>query len=172
MRQSESKHLPRGRHITEDTAPVHLFTDESTEELPFLPREVDTDPGIFQNGEGNDLVFRSVEQEDTAPRNVPKNQDDWQVMELADVDLPREKPANGEKDGNKRWLLGGPPYPVENEDGDIFQKPTRRGGRELTPTELALISDSDVKIIEPENAEPLDDGPTDPGPKKKKKKPK
>ena len=44
----------------------------------------------------------------------------------------------------------------------MFQKPTRRDERELTPTELALVSDSDVKLIESEESEPLDDGPTNP----------
>ena len=71
------------------------------------------------------------------------------------------------KNSNKRWLLGGPPFPV---DSEVFQKPTRREERELTPTELALVSDSDVKIIDPEDAEPLDDGPTAPDSKKKKPK--
>lgn len=171
MKPAESADVPQGRQITEDTAPVRLFTDEKTDELSFLPREADTDPGIFQNGGGDDLVFRSVEQEDTAPRSVPKSQDDWQVMELSEVKLPREEAATEGKEGNKRWLLGGPPFPVEVEGSDIFQKPTQRRERELTPTELALLSDSDVKIIEPGETEPLDNGPTDPGPKKKKKPP-
>jgi glycosyltransferase involved in cell wall biosynthesis len=171
MRQAESPRPPDDRQVTEDTTPVRLFSDEKTDEFPFLPRDTDTDPGIFADGDGSELVFRSVEQEDTAPRNIPKTHDDWQVMEVSDIQLPKQEPAEGEKD-SKRFLLGGPPFPVEAEDSDVFQKPTRRDNRELTPTELALVSDSDVKIIEPEEAEPLDDGPTDPDSKKKEKKPK
>jgi glycosyltransferase involved in cell wall biosynthesis len=170
MRQAESPDVPKDRKIAEDTAPVRLFTDEKTDEFPFLPREADTDPGVFGNGEDGDLVFRSVEQEDTAPRSIPKSPDDWQVVELSDVQLPQEEPAAEGKESHKRWLLGGPPFPVEAGDSDIFQKPTQRADRELTPTELALLSDADVKLIEAEEAEPLEDGPTDPGPKKNKKK--
>jgi glycosyltransferase involved in cell wall biosynthesis len=169
MRATESEDAPESRKITEDTAPVRLFVDEKTDEFPFLPRDTDTDPGIFSGDDGAEFIFRSVEQEDTAPRNIPKSHDDWQVMEVSDIDLPKEEPSAEDKDNNKRWLLGGPPYPV---DSEVFQKPTKRDTRELTPTELALVSDSDVKMIEPEDGEPLDDGPTDPDDKKKKKKPK
>jgi hypothetical protein len=88
-------------------------------------------------------------------------------MEAADIQLPKEEAA-ADKQDNKRYLLGGPPFPV---DSEVFKKETRRDNRELTPTELALVSDSDVKIIEPED-EAMDDGPTNPDPKKKKKKPK
>ena len=170
MKTADSPDAPEGRKVTEDTAPVRLFADEKTDEFPFLPREADTDPGIFSNGEESNLVFRSIEQEDTAPRNVPKNQDDWQVQELSSVQLPREESAGKGKADNKRWLLGGPPFPVEVEDSEVFQKPTQRQNRELTPTELALLSDSDVKLIETGETEPLDNGPTNPEPKKKKKK--
>jgi hypothetical protein len=171
MRQAESPDAPKGQNVTEDTAPVRLFVDEKTDEFPFLPRDADTDPGIFSNGEGSELVFRSVEQEDTAPRNVPKSQDDWQVMELSDVQLPKEEPAGEGKEDSKRFLLGGPPFPVESDDPEgVFQKSIRRGKRELTPTELDLLSDSDVKLIETEETQPLDDGPTDPDTKDKKDK--
>ena len=168
MRQAESPEPSDDRKITEDTAPVRLFADEKTDEFPFLPKDTDTDPGVFADGDGSELIFRSVEQEDTAPRNIPKSHDDWQVMEVSDIKLPKREPADGEKDSSKRFLLGGPPFPVEAEDSEVFQKPTRRDERELTPTELALIADSDVKIIEPEEAEPIDDGPTNPDSKKKK----
>lgn len=171
MRQAESAGAPDDRKVTEDTAPVRLFVDEKTDEFPFLPRDADTDPGIFSDGDEGEFVFRSVEQEDTAPRNIPKSHDDWQVMEVSDIQLPEQEPAAEEKDSSKRFLLGGPPFPVEAEDSEVFQKPTRRDNRELTPTELALVSDSDVKIIESEEGEPLDDGPTDPDSKKEKKKP-
>jgi hypothetical protein len=144
--------------------------DDKTDEFPFLPRDADTDPGVFSDGDEGEFVFRSVEQEDTAPRNIPKSHDDWQVMEVSDIQLPKQEPAGDGKDSSKRFLLGGPPFPVEAEDSEVFQKPTRRDNRELTPTELALISDSDVKIIESEEGEPLDDGPTDPDSKKEKKK--
>ena len=165
MRATESEDAPKSRKITEDTAPVRLFVDEKTDEFPFLPRDTDTDPGIFSSDDGSEFVFRSVEQEDTAPRSIPKSHDDWQVMEVSDIHLPKEEtPAEG-KD-NKRYLLGGPPFPV---DSEVFKKETQRDNRELTPTELALVSDSDVKIIEPEESEPMDDGPTDPDSKKKKK---
>ena len=166
MRQSESSDDLGGRKVTEDTAPVRLFVDEKTDEFPFLPRDTDTDPGVFAGDDGSEFIFRSVEQEDTAPRTIPKSQDDWQVMEVSDIQLPKET-AEDKKDSSKRWLLGGPPFPV---DSEVFQKPTRREERELTPTELALVSDSDVKIIEPEESEPLDDGPTAPDSKKKKTK--
>lgn len=170
MRQGESTDAPEGNKAAEDTSPARLFVDEKTDEFPFIPREADTDPGIFSNGEGGDLVFRSVEQEDTAPRSIPKSHDDWQVMDASDIQLPKEEPKGEGKENSKRWLLGGPPFPVEVEDPEVFQKPTRRDNRELTPTELALLSDSDVKLIETGESEPLDDGPTDPDAKKKKKK--
>jgi glycosyltransferase involved in cell wall biosynthesis len=170
MRQTGSPGTRDDRKVAEDTAPVRLFSDEKTEEFPFLPQDTDTDPGVFADGDGSELIFRAVEQEDTAPRSIPKSHDDWQVMEVSDIQLPKQEPAGGEKNNSKRFLLGGPPFPVEADDSDIFQKPTRRDDRELTPTDLALIADSDVKIIEPEEGEPLDDGPTDPDSKKTKKK--
>ena len=169
MRQSESADDLGGRKVTEDTAPVRLFVDEKTDEFPFLPRDTDTDPGVFSGDDGSEFIFRSVEQEDTAPRSIPKSHDDWQVMEVSEIQLPKET-NDVKKDKNKRFLLGGPPFPVEAENSDVFQKPTRRDERELTPTELALLSDADVKIIEPDETEPLEDGPTSPDSKKTKKK--
>jgi glycosyltransferase involved in cell wall biosynthesis len=170
IKPGDSPNALESRRIAEDTAPVRLLADEETDEIPFLPREADTDPDIFSNGEEDDLVFRSVEQEDTAPRNLPKNQDDWQTQDLSDIQLPRGKPAGERQADNQRWLLGGPPFPVEVEDPETLQKPTRRQNRELTPTELALLSDSDVKLIETGETETPGDGPTDPEPKGKKEK--
>jgi hypothetical protein len=169
MRATELPELPKGGKVTEDTAPVRLFVDEKTDEFPFLPRDTDTDPGVFADSDGGEFIFRSVEQEDTAPRTIPKNQDDWQVMEVSDIEIPKDVPANEEKD-SKRFLLGGPPFPVEVDDPEVYQKPTRRDERELTPTELALVSDSDVKLLESEESEPLDDGPTDPDSKNSEEK--
>jgi glycosyltransferase involved in cell wall biosynthesis len=166
IQSEESSRTPTDRTVTEDTAPVRLFVDEKTDEYPFLVRDVDTEPGVT----GNDLVFRSVEDEDTAPRNVPKSPDDWQVQELSDIHLPREAPAQGEKEGDKRYLLGGPPFPVEAEDPELHKKPTQREEQIQTPSGPTLIPDSDVELIDPKETEPLDDGPTDPKPKKKKKK--
>jgi hypothetical protein len=91
-------------------------------------------------------------------------------VELSDVKLPKEPPTEEGKGSNKRWLLGGPPYPVEAEDPEVFKKPTQREDQNRTPSGPTLLSDSDVKLIDPKETKPLDDGPTDPKPQKKKKK--
>ncbi len=132
---------------------------------PPPPPTPDTDPDGQQLLTQDDLVFKSVDDEDTAPRRSPDN---WQVLELTDVELP---PEDAKGDGEKgRWLLGGPPFPVgpgtaglENESRGA---PTQRADS-ITPDNLQIIPDSDVELIESDRKKVSPkEPPTDPSHKK------
>jgi len=142
--------------VTEDTVTLQLrdgqpLTDPASQSAvePPPPPTSDTDPNGQQLPTQDDLVFKSVDDEDTAPR---RNPDGWQVMELSGVDLPFEDDREAGEDRKKgRWLLGGPPFPVgpdtEGLEDEKHQELTRRADA-ATPENLQMLPDSDVRLIE------------------------
>jgi len=167
---------PGATQVTEDTVPIPLANAGHAGKSRPLP---DTDPSpppvpaegqtpVPREGTQEDIVFRSVDDEDTAPRRSPEN---WQVMELSLVSLPSKKPEREEESEKAgKWLLGGPPYRVKSEDeGDtekLFKAPTRRADQ-TKPDGLDLLDDSDVQLIDGEPKKP-DEPPINPSKKKKK----
>jgi len=133
--------------VQEDTQPREklLAVTEDTVELPFKVAGGEQPPATRE-----DIVFQRVEDEDTAPRNVP---DEWQVAPLQTVRFP-EQPAEEQKSPG-RWLLGGPSYPVGAEVG---------AGEQEQPV---LLSDSDVVLIDGETPAtvqaPAPEGGAEPG---------
>ncbi len=127
---------------------------------PSLPSgSDDTDPGLQTQDE---LVFQSVDDEDTAPRPNP---DGWQVVEASSVALPEQESDSTETDPVKgRFLLGGPPFPVESEEPEPIDASRKKKASDTTPTNLDFVSDADVELIDTESGDkkPSDKDTTDP----------
>ncbi len=161
--------------VTEDTVTMPLkdglpLTEPASRSAvePPPPPTSDTDPDGQKLSTQDNLVFKSVDDEDTAPRRSP---DSWQVMELSGVELPAGdgKESGGEREKG-RWLLGGPSFPVgpdtEGLEDDKHQALTQRADA-ATPESLQMVPDSDVRLIESNRKDdsPLEP-PTDPSHKK------
>ncbi|MBW1871356.1 MAG: glycosyltransferase [Deltaproteobacteria bacterium] len=123
------------------------------------PSTADTDPDLQTQ---DDLVFLSVDDEDTAPRSNP---DGWQVLEASLVTLPEQESDSTETEPVKgRFLLGGPPFPVKSEEPEPIETSRKKKATDTTPTNLDFISDADVELIDGDSGdkEPRDKDATDP----------
>ncbi len=118
---------------------------------------------------GAEVIFYSIEDQDTAPR--PESAaDGWQVQAAGDVVLEsgqeRETPIR--PGGRRRYLLGGPSYPVDGPgEPEAEPPPDESSTRPSTPRGLAadepaLVSDDEVEIID-------SDAPAPPPPPRRKK---
>lgn len=162
---------------TDDTAPVpHAVGEPVQDRAEGGDTDRDTDPGGRSGEQEEELVFRSVYDEDTDPRATRPHQDNWQVMEVGEVNLPARQEEPGDTGKGKRpqsrWLLGGPPYPVERDAPriDPSRAPTSRGEADDTSPGVQMVSDSDVmELVDPDDIEPIDSPPTRPRGSKKKR---
>ena len=116
-----------------------------------------------------EVIFYSLEDQDTAPRPEAAA-DGWLVQSAGEVLLEseqeRETPIRPAGKG-RRYLLGGPSYPVDDEqpepDAAAEESATRSGTpRGLASDEPALVSDDEVEIID-------SDAPAPPPPPRRKK---
>lgn len=132
-----------------DTAPVFVDGAPPPDVPPRAPSTEDLDTGKTKPAETEpeEIAFSSVGNE-TSPPPPSSDADNWQVMEISQIQLPPE-PVQAAKPA--RFLLGGPPFPVEQdlgEDKPIQKQPTQRDGTPLPGGELELLSDSEVQLVE------------------------
>ncbi len=132
--------------------------------------EPPTDPTRPASDDGEaDVVFSSVEDEDTAPRPSPPDADAWQVQEASDVQLatveatmPRA-PGAGSTAGERphqtarrrRYLLGGPAISSETTEAENRPVETVPSGKPLqTDEELSLLPEDEVELVDPADTPP------------------
>ncbi len=159
-----ARSLPAPRQkLGPDTAPV-MVSPCLADTDPGLTPEPDTDPSRTARTD-DEIMFRSVEDEDTAPRPEPTDPNDWQVMEAVDVqmtDHEQESRQNqtdqaapsSETSKRRRYLLGGPSYPVEEEyrpaQLPISKDSTQPSATPLFPSdEPPMTKNDEIQPVEP-----------------------
>ncbi len=143
-----------------DTAKVSMYPEEQKpgDFLRDTQKEISS-PDV-------EMIFYSVQEADTSPRITAGDNDSWQVIAAREVNLSKLDTEPGKKltfsdssNSQKRFLLGGPTYPVEPEQDEVTSIPeSQEHTRPSTP--LVLPKKQSAKEVPP----PL------PSKKKRKKK--
>ncbi len=136
---------------------VNYFDDTVELRVKFQPETGEARPaaaGAEESPTQDDIVFRPIDDQDTSPRRKPGGEV-WQVASLSTLELPPEPPVERQSTEG-RWLLGGPPYPVESGEAT--------GDLEVIPDAEVQLLESDTPIPRGQPAEPKTPVPEKPPP--------